>query len=56
LRGVKFEDMKPSDYKNGLTAYDALKDVADWLGFESLNDYGAALECEGRAIFKRARY
>lgn len=35
---------------------DALRDVADWLGFEHLTKYLTALLIERERIFERARY
>lgn len=63
-RGVTFSVPKGSPGESGLTFltprwddevfYGACKDVAEWLGFATWDDYARALQIERKDILKRA--
>ena len=41
---------------NSTKAHQALEDIVDWLGFESINAYLETSAIEGKDILKRATY
>ena len=58
MRGAKFYEVYAGELNAGSLsscASDALRDVASWLGFTSIDDYVETLVKERERVFERAK-
>jgi hypothetical protein len=55
MRGANYDAQGPVLKSDMMIADQAMRDLADYLGFDSVVDYNNALMLEGNNIFKRAK-
>lgn len=55
LRGARYDSQGPIFKSDMMITEQAMRDLADYLGFDSVIDYNTALMLEKNNIFKRAK-